>query len=46
MGLVRNLSLREIWEIYIKAVKSQDQSADNVKVGQIYVYRQLAFKSK
>ena len=26
------ISLREMWEIYIKAVKSTDKSADNMKV--------------
>ena len=26
------ISLREMWEIYIKAVKSTDKSADNIKV--------------
>ena len=27
-----SVSLREMWEIYIKAVKSTDKSADNMKV--------------
>ncbi|XP_053374768.1 lysosomal-trafficking regulator-like isoform X2 [Mercenaria mercenaria] len=31
LATLRPLSLREVWEIYIKAVKSQDQSADNVE---------------
>lgn len=33
LGSVRPLSMREVWEIYIRTVKSQDQSADNVEVG-------------
>ena len=27
-----HVSLKEMWEIYIKAVKSTDKSADNMKV--------------
>lgn len=27
-----HVSLKEMWEIYIKAVKSMDKSADNMKV--------------
>ena len=29
------VSLKEMWEIYIKAVKSADKSADNAKVCEI-----------